>query len=122
MDDYFILRPLKAKCKPASMLLGRYLIEEFDCRPIEFVSAQRWSESGGLARSHFWLEHQGVIVDITADQYPEIDQPVIVTTDRDWHDRFDHQSRYPYSDVVNDNTVQKFHTTYAYILSTLNNA
>ena len=120
MDRYFILRSLGAMCKPASMLVGKYLLEELDCQPIEFVSAQEWSDNESLDRSHFWLEHEGLIVDISADQYPEIEQPVIVTTDRSWHDGFIHQSKYPYSDVVNENTVPKFHTTYAHILETLN--
>jgi len=30
-----------------------------------------------------------LIIDITADQFPEVDDPAIVTTDRAWHDRFE---------------------------------
>jgi hypothetical protein len=119
MDEYFILRNLRAMCKPAAMLVDKYLREELDCRPIEFVSAQRWTEAGLVYRSHFWLEHDGLIIDISADQYPEIEQSVMVTADHSWHDGFTNQSRFPYSDVVNDNTEPKFYATYAHILKTL---
>lgn len=41
--------------------------------------------------SHGWVEQDGVIADITADQFAMIDGfgtplPVIVTRDRSWHD------------------------------------
>jgi hypothetical protein len=47
---------------------------------------QRGSAPGTESRA--WLEQRGVIVDITADQFLEISEPVIVTTNRSWHDRF----------------------------------
>lgn len=38
-------------------------------------------------KSHVWLERDGLIVDITADQFEhEPTAPVMVTTDRSWHD------------------------------------
>jgi hypothetical protein len=119
-DRYFILRNLRAMCKPAAMLVGKYLHEELSCQPIEFVSAQKWFANGSVERSHFWLEHKGLIVDISADQYPEIDQPVIVTGDRSWHETFTTQNRFPYSQVVNTNTVPKVYATYGHVLDTLN--
>jgi hypothetical protein len=36
--------------------------------------------------SHAWLEFQGIVIDITADQFGQA--PVLVTLDRGWHDRF----------------------------------
>lgn len=119
MSEYFILNSLKARCKPASMLIARYLLENLGCKPIEFVSAYGWKNSEPLSRPHFWLEHHNLIVDITADQFPEIDEPVTVTMNRAWYDQFHHQSRYPYSDVVNSDTVQKYYATYAHVLNTL---
>jgi hypothetical protein len=65
-DRYFILRNLRAMCKPATMLVGKYLHEELGCQSIEFVSAQNWFDNGAVDRSHFWLEHKGLIVGISA--------------------------------------------------------
>jgi len=39
--------------------------------------------------THAWLVQGDVIVDITADQFVEVDTPLIVTTRSDWHDRWD---------------------------------
>jgi len=38
--------------------------------------------------THAWIERDGVIVDITADQFDDVEQAVIVTADRTWHDQF----------------------------------
>lgn len=38
--------------------------------------------------SHAWLEQNGLIVDITADQCPWVSERVIVTRDDQWHRRF----------------------------------
>ncbi|TPK66582.1 hypothetical protein FJ546_07465 [Mesorhizobium sp. B2-4-19] len=42
--------------------------------------------------SHAWIEGEGVIADITADQFPEIDCPVIVATQSSWHDTFERET------------------------------
>ncbi|MBZ6072034.1 hypothetical protein [Aeromonas schubertii] len=39
--------------------------------------------------SHAWLEISGIIVDITADQFPDISASVLVTTDHQWHSQFE---------------------------------
>ncbi|MBC2932935.1 hypothetical protein [Nocardioides sp. zg-1228] len=38
-------------------------------------------------RTHAWLEQDDVIIDITAYQFDDIDEPIIVTTDRTWHEQ-----------------------------------
>ncbi|MGO7360229.1 hypothetical protein ACCS66_37055 [Rhizobium ruizarguesonis] len=55
--------------------------------------------------SHAWLQQDGAIIDITADQFPEIDQAVIVATDSSWHDEFE-------CEVLNDAdfTIYNAHT------------
>ena len=37
--------------------------------------------------THAWIDQGGLIVDITADQFDDIDDAVIVTFDRSWYDR-----------------------------------
>lgn len=59
------------------------------------------AETGrGSEPTHVWLDRDGVIVDITADQFSEeISDPVLVTTDRSWHDTWLDQQEYDLDDV-----------------------
>ena len=70
-------------CGDAAMLLGQYFLD---------LSLGVWEYAGGVRetdlQSHAWLERTGLIVDITADQFENVDQPVIVTRDRSWHAQF----------------------------------
>ena len=51
--------------------------------------------------THVWLERNGVIIDITADQFlEEISDPVLVTTDRSWHDTWPEQQEYDLEEVT----------------------
>jgi hypothetical protein len=45
------------------------------------------------AQSHAWLEYVEYIIDITADQFAEINDKVIVTTNKQWYAKFKFQSR-----------------------------
>jgi hypothetical protein len=50
--------------------------------------------------THVWLERDGVIVDITADQFAEeISNPVLVTIDRWWHDTWPERHEYDVEEV-----------------------
>src|SRR5690606_14776331 len=50
---------------------------------------RRQQGTSALWVSHAWLYRDGLIVDITADQFPEVVSKVIVTTDSPWHRTFD---------------------------------
>lgn len=39
-------------------------------------------------QTHAWIERDGIIVDITADQFCGVSEPVTVTTEREWYERF----------------------------------
>jgi hypothetical protein len=71
----------RGACGDASDILGRFLNERGEGL-FEYVS-------GRLGRqTHAWLEGHNLIVDITADQSPDIFDSAIVTTNRSWHDSF----------------------------------
>lgn len=72
--------PLGA-CGDASVLLGEYLHQSGE-GVWTYVSA--WD--GRL--SHAWIEKNGLRVDVTADQFDEVDEPVIIASGGGWHDRF----------------------------------
>ena len=69
-------------CGDASMLLGAYL-EDHGIKSLIYVCGMR---SG---RSHAWLESDSLIIDITADQFEECNESVIVAKDSEWHRTFD---------------------------------
>lgn len=69
-------------CGDASLLLATYL-EELGYGIFDYVCGAK------NGHSHAWLEKNGLIVDITADQFPEIKQTVFVGYEYRWHDEFD---------------------------------
>jgi hypothetical protein len=93
-------------CNGASDVLGLYLINDLKIGPVEIVA------NGARPRSvldddgypiedaHLWLEVDGYIVDITADQFDDRVETVIVTTDRTWHDQFKGQARFGQADII----------------------
>jgi len=71
----------RGSCGEASLFLAKYL-EENNCGCFNYILGDR------EGRSHAWLEQGDVIVDITADQFDDNDQPVIVTVNHNWHSQF----------------------------------
>ena len=76
-------------CGDASYLLAKFL-KENGCGNFEYVLGERTVDF----HSHAWLEKNGVIVDITADQFDDKDCHVLVTTDKSWHNQFEEEDRH----------------------------
>lgn len=72
-------------CDDASLLLAKYL-GECGLGTWTYCCGTRYRD--GESRSHAWIEQDELIVDITADQFGESPDPVVVTHDREWHDQF----------------------------------
>lgn len=68
-------------CGDASILLATYL-EELGYGRFDYVCGSR------NGHSHAWLAKDGLIVDITADQFPEIKEMVFVGNEHHWHGEF----------------------------------
>ncbi|HBG04589.1 MAG: hypothetical protein A2075_21300 [Geobacteraceae bacterium GWC2_58_44] len=68
-------------CGDASLLLAKYL-QVNKCGRSLLVLGERHG------RGHAWLQLQEVIIDITADQFDDQDDGVIVTSDSSWHSSF----------------------------------
>lgn len=70
----------KGACGAASELLGQYLIDS---------GLGDWRYCMGFQcdslASHAWLEKDDLTVDITADQFPDVAEPVVVTITSAWH-------------------------------------
>lgn len=74
-------------CGDASLLLGA-LLADCGLHGFEHVSAERGRIDEGAWTSHAWLAFGTLIVDITADQFPDAPATVIVARDSVWHARF----------------------------------
>jgi hypothetical protein len=77
-------------CGDAALLLARYLRDN-GAGEFQYVVADRGE--GEDWTSHAWLEQDGLVVDITADQFDELEAPVLVTEDRSFHDTFGNLDR-----------------------------
>lgn len=107
--------PLGA-CDDTARFLAKYLRTK-GYGTFEHVSG--WNHQNGQRyRSHAWLEQGKLIVDITADQFPNNDSPVIVTRNHDWHDQFVVDSRSPIGlESFNDEPHLQLNETYDAIIS-----
>lgn len=78
--DPFLNFP-KGCCGDASELLSKFLKEN------DIETKYITGEEG--RQSHAWLEYdEFIIIDITADQFDTDKEKVVVTTDKNWHLRF----------------------------------
>lgn len=74
----------KGWCGLASRVLGAFLIYNFPDQKFEYVCGE--SEKVG---SHAWIEYHGIVLDVTADQFNDCKEPVIVEA---YHNSLLHQS------------------------------
>jgi hypothetical protein len=89
-------------CDHASALLGRYFQEQ----GFDVVYVNNGCRGGSSWKdSHAWLEIGDLIVDITADQFSDQTERVIVTTDHTWHSTFYGQRRQSVNDQLSFNNL-----------------
>jgi hypothetical protein len=73
----------KAACGDTSLVLGQFL-HEAGFVDVEYICGDKY-RADGKGDSHAWLRYEGLIVDITADQFPEVEEKVILTRSSEWH-------------------------------------
>jgi hypothetical protein len=82
-------------CMDASDLLGTYLSER-GYGTFERVCGERRDPHDATSRqTHAWLERDGLIIDITADQFAEVPALVIAAEGSAWHRGWTETSRQP---------------------------
>lgn len=74
----------KGHCKASAFLLGLYL------RSIAWPARLSYVWGFRDAQSHGWLEVDQLFIDLTGDQFPDQDRPVIVekAAESEWHTTF----------------------------------
>ena len=75
-------------CGDTSLLLGALLADR-GVEGFEYICGDRGSHDDGTWTSHAWLHRNGLIIDITADQFEDGPGPVLVVRDSAWHRTFD---------------------------------
>ncbi|MCV6609165.1 MAG: hypothetical protein OIF55_00170 [Amphritea sp.] len=76
----------------------------------------------GELKSHAWLQLGNVVVDITADQFPDVSAPVIALAPSQWHQRLINQRvEYigDYREYCDDGLVEEFDQMYWMIIDQL---
>ncbi|MDO6745913.1 hypothetical protein [Gilvimarinus sp. 1_MG-2023] len=85
-------------CGSSTEIIGTYLKQN------GFGDFQYIEGSTKKIGSHVWAQQGDLIVDITANQFPEISNSIIVTTYSEWHNKFRVNSRHVIDIVgVNEN-------------------
>lgn len=82
----------KDSCADTVLLLGAHLLDR-GLGTFEAVGGVFGEPGSSDCRSHAWLERGSLIVDITADQFPDVTETVIVTRDNGWHRLFHTSNR-----------------------------
>lgn len=84
--------PLGA-CGDSALVLGQVLDDE-GIKGFMYVYGNKY-HSDGSPYSHAWLRRDEWIIDITADQFVDVHEPVIVTNNSEWHGQWELQPPEP---------------------------
>jgi len=91
-------------CGDATNLLGMFLIEQ-GAGAFRYICGERGTRWASW-HSHAWLEADGVIIDITADQFPEMTEKVVVSTRSEWHATFEQNTQHKADDLSGDESAR----------------
>lgn len=105
----------KGSCGDASLLLADYL-RGHGFPDVSYVLGKRGSYED--RHNHAWLVGSGFIVDITADQFAEISEPVMVCRASKFHDSFElsHDQTSNYRDYIMNHDYPSLPSTYQTIM------
>jgi hypothetical protein len=104
----------KGSCGDASLILSHYLKEkgygEFD-----------YILGGRMGKSHGWLKQNDIIIDITADQFEDNNEKVIVTVNPIWHNEFKGEKQHIADlNIYDENSKTSLLNAYKEILKNIN--
>lgn len=104
----------RGACGDATLLLAKYL-EENECNNFEYICGKKEQQT------HAWLERNGFIIDITADQFNNQNRPVFVSMDHSWHLQFEIQSRRiaDFTRLYDQQTINSLWYSYKQIMKTM---
>lgn len=74
-------------CGDTALLFGAFLADQ-SITGFMYVCGERGTMSDGNWTSHAWLQRDQLVVDLTADQFPDAPTAVIVSAPSIWHLQF----------------------------------
>lgn len=74
----------KGSCGDVAVLLGTYL-NNLGYGEFQYMLGDYGSREDNSWSSHAWIQSNSLVVDITADQFSEVDVKIIVSTTSFWH-------------------------------------
>ena len=75
-------------CGDTSLLFGAFLVDR-GIPGFKYICGERGSRADNTWTSHAWLQREDLVVDLTADQFPDAPTGVIVLSPSPWHMQFD---------------------------------
>lgn len=87
LPDQMFYRFPHGACLTSTIVLAQYLLRFDDNN--SFLIVRGWNQK----TSHAWLEYNGYTIDVTADQFPEIDEPVYITAEGKFHSQFKYERK-----------------------------
>lgn len=75
----------RGSCGDTALVLGTYLAADCGIPGFQYVCGDRGSKLDDTWSSHAWLECNGLVVDVTADQFSDAPDAVIVEDPSHWH-------------------------------------
>lgn len=110
----------RGSCGDACLVLGTYLQDDCGFPEFDYVCGERGSHADNSWTSHAWLQRGALIVDVTADQFPDAPRAIIVEENPTWHQQFETEVLHPANlRVFNGNGVHELLRLYARISRTL---
>ncbi len=83
----------RGSCGDAALVLGTYLAVDCKIPGFQYVSGERGCVTERTWTTHAWLERDGLVVDITAEQFSDECRSVIVESDSILHSSFQNIQR-----------------------------
>lgn len=97
--DYWNWREFPRNCcADAAELLALYLHEHCGLKPEYLEVTTEGQRDDGM--THAWVFCKGLYVDVTADQFPEVQAAVIVEANSHWHENFKGYKRLAYGCLI----------------------
>ena len=86
----------KGWCGCLSRVLGAELSRKYPAEDFHYVCGELYYSNGDWT-SHAWVRYKDWILDITADQFPEINEPIVIThtSDSMFHAKFQITNEHP---------------------------
>lgn len=82
----------RGACGDTSLLFGAYLVDH-SVSGFKWMSGSRGDVRNDTWTSHAWLQRDDLVVDLTADQFPDTPAGVIVMCPSPWHAQFNGEER-----------------------------